>query len=325
MSSALLFSFRQIPIIVAMLEERGVDVAELLREAGLPPEARDGEITAPLARIATFVDRAADRLQAPLFGIDLAERIPRGSFGLAEFVIRAAPTVRQALEALCELGPLINAALEMRYVADTRGCEIRYTFGTLRDGLGMHLNEFTVTFVAASFGSLLGRSLPLERAWFAHGRRDHADDVAARLRCPVSFQAADTGFAVTSEIIEEQPASADPQLFAFLLAQAREKLASLGGNQIVAQVTRAVEAQFARGTIINVTSIADALVTTPRSLQRHLADAGTSFREVLAHVRRRRRAELERTGLAESEIAVRLGFADARSMRRSLDDGSDDA
>jgi hypothetical protein len=45
---------------------------------------------------------------------------------------------------------------------------------------------------------------------------------------------------------------------------------------------------------------------------------------VRTRVRQRRRAELERTGLTEAEIATRLGFANARTMKRSLDSTGDE-
>jgi AraC-like DNA-binding protein len=70
---------------------------------------------------------------------------------------------------------------------------------------------------------------------------------------------------------------------------------------------------------VSAQDIASAMATTLRSLQRHLEAAGTSYREVLRHVRLRRRAELERSGLSASEIARRLGFSNVSVMRRALD------
>lgn len=317
--AAIPFTFRQVPTINAMLEERGISLLELLRDAKLPVVGFEREITAPLSRFQEFIDTCAQRLKAPLFGIDLADRLPRGAFGVTEFVTRAAPTVRGALEAVCELAPLVNPLIEMRYVADTRGCEIRYTFAALRDGLGTHLNEYTVRYVAQGFAAVLGHALPLQRAWFAHARKKDADAVAQRLGCEVTFQAADCGFAVESNVIDRKPTHADAALFEFLITQARTQLETLGSNHVIAQTTRAIEAAFAQGDITPA-RIAAVMATTPRSLQRHLAEAGTSFRDVLAKVRRRRRDELVRYGLAESDIATRLGFANARSMRRSLDE-----
>lgn len=321
--ATILFSFRQIPTIIGMLAERGIDGVALLKAHDLPAEAANGEITAPLARIQAFINESAKRLDAPLFGVDVAERVPRGAYGLMEFVVRASPTVRHGLEALCELSPLLNPLNEMRYIADARGCEIHFAYGGLRDALGMHLNEFTVAFVAKAFASTMGRSLPLERAWFAHARSHHADDLARRLGCNVGFMGMDSGFVVTSDILMFKPSGSDQQLYDFLLSQARTQLSNQGGNNVVAQVVRAIEARMAVSDV-SAQAVAEAMGMTARSLQRHLADAGTTYREVLARVRHRRRDELERGGLGENEIAIKLGFSSARTMRRALDQGGDE-
>ena len=75
--------------------------------------------------------------------------------------------------------------------------------------------------------------------------------------------------------------------------------------------------RLARGDL-QIEAIASALAITHRTLQRRLTEAGTSYRAVLAHVRRRRRAELQRDGVPEAKIAEHLGFPDVRAMRRSL-------
>lgn len=316
--AAVLFTFRQLATLTEMVEARGVPIALLLRGAGLAPDEH-GVITAPLARIQALLDDVAETLGNPLVGLDLADGVPRGAFGITEFVVRASPTVRNGLAALCELSPLINPLLEMRYVADTSGCEIRFAYAALRDVLGKHLNEYTVAVIAKSFASVLGTPLPTERAWFAHSRRTRADQVARRLGCAVTFGAADCGFAVSREVITRPITTADPPLYEFLLAQARTQLANMGKGGIVAQLIRVLDARLSVDDI-SAEAVATALGTTARSLQRHLADAGTTFRDVVAQVRRRRRDELRRAGLPESEVATRLGFANARSMRRSLDD-----
>jgi hypothetical protein len=130
-----------------------------------------------------------------VLGIDLANRIPEGAYGVTEFVVRTSMTIRHALSAMSELAPLVNPALDMRYVADQLGCEVRFSYAGNRDALGELLNEYTVAYIAKQFALILQHSLPLTRAWFAHGRRTGVEEVAKRLGCPVGFQAADCGFA----------------------------------------------------------------------------------------------------------------------------------
>ena len=294
------------------------DLSDLLREAGLDPKATS-EITGPHQKVDQLLQLVAKKLGAPLLGLDLADRIPEGAYGVTEFVVRSAPTVREALSALCELAPLVNTSLDMRYVADQLGCEVRFAYGGERDALGEILNEYTVAYIAKQFSALLGKPLPLTRAWFAHGRREGHDEVARRLGCPVAFQAADCGFAVASDVIDQAVAGGNPALHAFLIAQGRTQLETYGKRDVISQVTRAIEARISDEDL-GAAVIAKALAMSPRSLQRELAEAGTSYRNVVATIRRRRRDELARSGLAESDIATRLGFANAKTMRRSLDD-----
>jgi AraC-like DNA-binding protein len=315
-----LFTFRLIPIITNMLAQRGVDAASLLDEVGLPHAAMRGEITAPLARISKFVDRAAIALQAPVFGLDLATIVPIGAYGVAGFLLRASRDLETAAKPLCELFPLINPIGEFRYsTTDIGEGELHYRVAAQRDTLGAHLNEYTIALIVKNFGEVVGRDLVPRRAWFSHARSEHADEVARRLRCSVRFQAADCGFALGRDDLAQVPRTADPALYAFLDAQARAQLSQIGPVDIVSHVVRVIEARLPNGDV-SASAVASAMASTVRSLQRHLGEAGTTFRDVLLHVRRRRRLELEHGGLSEAQIAKQLGFADARSMRRSLDD-----
>jgi AraC-like DNA-binding protein len=60
------------------------------------------------------------------------------------------------------------------------------------------------------------------------------------------------------------------------------------------------------------------LAVSPRSLQRHLEEEGTSWREIVDGVRRDRAAVLLARGLSRTAVAARLGFSDARALRGAL-------
>ena len=315
-----LFTFRLIPVIAGLLARGGVDVTELLDEAGLPLAAARGEVTAPLSRMQAFISRCATRLVAPLFGLELAAVLPGGAYGVAEFLMRSAPSIGDALHVLGDFAALINPSGQFRFVVDDSGDgRLHYSYGTERDTLGRHLNEYTIAYIVKQIGAVLGERLPLASVWFSHARAEGAEQVAAHFGCPARFQARDCGFALTRETLARAPRTADPLLFQFLLDQARTQLARLGSLDIVSQVVRALEPRLPSGEL-DAASVARALALSPRSMQRHLDEAGTTFRDVLAHVRERRRAELRAGSVPEAEIARQLGLSDARAMRRSLDD-----
>jgi AraC-like DNA-binding protein len=315
-----LFTFRMVPAIAAMLVKRSCDPRQLLRETGLPLEALTAEVTAPIGRIQELVDRAALVLARPLLGLDLVDAAQPGTFGLAEFVGRFAPTVRQGFETFCESVPLVNPIIDWRYVPGRRECVMQLAVPGSREGLGVHLNEFAVGIVMKLAHAGLDRPLAITRVWFAHARRDAAlaAQIAERLACPVAFEQVTCGFAFDADEGERAPRMADPALYEFHVTQTRNQVASLGNDDVIAHVSRAIEMRLPRGDL-RIEAIASALAVTHRTLQRRLTEAGTSYRSVLAHVRRRRRAELLRDGVPEVKIAELLGFVDARAMRRSLE------
>ena len=315
-----LFTYRFVPLIAGMLARAGIDAATLLDEVGIPQGAMRGEITAPLSRIQKFIDRTATLLDAPLFGLDLAQAVPAGAYGVAEFLVRSSKSVEAGMRVLCELAALINPVGEFRFELDQDGNgALHYRIAAQRDTLGCHLNEYTIAYVTRNISVVLGREIQLADVWFSHARAEHVDAVAQRFRCAVRYRAADCGFTVPRAELASVPRTADQALHDFLYAQARAQLARIGPIDIVSHVVRIIEARLPHGDVA-APAVAAAMATTTRSLQRHLGEAGTSYRDVLAHVRRRRRVELEHGGVAEADIARQLGFADARSMRRSLDE-----
>lgn len=300
-------------MVANMLALRGHDARRLLEAAGLPDEALRGEVIAPLSRVQRFLDLSAETLGDPLFGIHLAERLATGTFGVTEFLMRSAPTVSRCLHVLAEFAPLINPILDFRF-DDGR---FSFTVHGERDVLGAQLNEYTFALLLRQFSLVLGERLPVEEIWFAHDRADSREQVAARFGCAVTFGAVDCGIALRRSVLDKSPPTSDSALFEFLLAQARSQIANLGTRDVIAQVARVIETRL--GSDVSAEATAKAMATTVRSLQRHLADAGTTYREVLKHVRQRRRTELSRSRLPDAEIARRLGFSDTGSMKRSLD------
>jgi len=311
----LLFTFRLIPAIAGLLARRGVDAAALLTEHELPLDALRGEITAPLPRIQAFVAGAARAVDDDRFGLTLAASLPGGAYGTAEFLVRSAASVEEGLRVLCEFAALINPSGHFKYEAG----RLHYGLASQRNVLGVHLNEMTLAYIVRQMAAVTEGGLPLADVWFAHLRRTGADEVSRHFGCTARFGAPDCGFALSPATLARAPRTADPLLFGFLHSQAKAQLAHVGPVDIVSQLMRVLEARLPSGEV-GAAEVARAMATTSRSLQRHLAGAGTSYREVLAHVRSRRRAELQGGGIGEPEIARRLGFSDARAMRRSLDE-----
>jgi AraC-like DNA-binding protein len=65
-------------------------------------------------------------------------------------------------------------------------------------------------------------------------------------------------------------------------------------------------------------TVARTLAVGPRTLQRRLAEEGTSWRAELDHARCDRAAELLRHGFTHDVTAARVGYSGSRALRRAL-------
>ena len=65
--------------------------------------------------------------------------------------------------------------------------------------------------------------------------------------------------------------------------------------------------------------MAERLHMSPRTLHRHLVDAGSSYQDILDDVRRRLAIEfLRNTELSIDEVSARVGFSDASNFRKAF-------
>lgn len=314
-----LFTFRLIPIVGAYLAQRGIDPRPLVLEARLPLQALSGEITSPLTRIRAFIDSVAELTGDDLFGLHLSTMVPLGVYGVAEFLPRSAPDLEVGLRVLADYASLINPIGRFLLLRTPEGVAMHYTISGERDVLGKQLTEYSLSYILRQTEAAVDGPLPIHEVWFAHTRDRHTEALAERFGCAVRFGEVDCGFTLTREVASRRPRTADAPLFEFLLDQARAQLARLGPPDIVTRLIRVLEVRVGTGDLA-IEAVASAMASSPRSIQRHLADAGTTYRDVLHHVRTRRRSELLHAGATEDRIARQLGFADVRSMRRALDE-----
>ncbi|MEU6785130.1 AraC family transcriptional regulator ligand-binding domain-containing protein [Nonomuraea angiospora] len=112
---------------------------------------------------------------------------------------------------------------------------------------------------------------------------------------------------------------ADPALAAILDDHAR--LSVVAARPVLGWLDRfhAVLESAVAGGPPGLDQVAARLAMSPRTLQRRLRDEGTSWREELERLRRRRVDRLLReTTLSVESIAARVGFTDSRALRRAI-------
>lgn len=313
-----LFTFRLVPLVGELCRERGLDPRPLVRAAGLSEGAlRGGEVTAPIGRFRSLLAAAAEALEDDAFGLTLAARVPDGTYSLLEFGARSARTLREALESLSRYGRLVNAITVFRFEEDEQGG--RFEHAVLAPGPHRELHELTLARVLGIARAQVGRRIVPERAWFPYPKPRGASRLVAEFGPRLEFGREACGFELSRPVLDLELAGADAALKRWLDAHAEEALARLPvASDLAGRVRALLSAGLTRG-LSDLRELAAQLKMSERTLQRRLADEGTSFAQVLEQLRRElARRYLSDPRLSVGEIAWLLGYSELRAFDRAF-------
>lgn len=307
--------------VLAYVEGRGGDTAALARQAGLPPTAATAPwIELPLPCLHRFLDLAAAAIRDPLLGVHVGHDLTRQTWDVLQMTSLSAPTLRGALATLPRLVALFNDAVEIT-TAGTGTISVQHAIPGAPDALSRHGNELWVAALLRRAREATGTAVRPLAIWFAH-RPPPADDVTALIRAldipAPAFGAGSTGLELAAADADRALRTADPVLLGVLDRLVAPQLATLGDRRgLAARVRRALDASLDDGPP-SMAAVARSLGVSTRTLQRELADLGTSFRALVDHVRQSRARELLRANLPLDEVAARVGYSERSAFVRAF-------
>ncbi|MGH1343515.1 MAG: AraC family transcriptional regulator [Nannocystales bacterium] len=305
-------------LISSRLAEHGLDARACLGAFGLQRALEDSHVVAEVETLAAFYEDAAQRLGQPDLGLEMVSAVERGAYGLAEFGIRAAPTMREAIVRLARFSVLLNEATIVEVEETAQTLEVHQRIPGHPIAGGRHSNEYFIAVLLVTGHAITEGGLVATEVWFAHPEpADLSRHRAVFKNAKLSFDRPDNGLAMSLEAAERPLASADPELMRAIDHQADALLASRSGHNEFIDRVRECSAKILRDGSSSLTDVAELLAMTPRTLQRRLAEHDTSFREVLDRLRKELHARLSGQGICAQEIAFRLGYADMGSFRRA--------
>jgi hypothetical protein len=163
---------RVAPIALAFAQSRGLDPKALIAAHQLPADldwrqAGKIELTLPANRLKALLDDVGEKLSLPHLGLELAKALPKGSYGVAEFLIRSVPTVRGLLENLVRFNSLLAPHQVFRFEETETEAQLHHGVPGSPDAMSVHHHEYTTLVLVTTFlGMVDGASI--NRVWFAN-------------------------------------------------------------------------------------------------------------------------------------------------------------
>jgi AraC-like DNA-binding protein len=308
--------------LLARVRATGADVAELLARFDLPESAERAEVSVlPLATLEALFDEAARVTGDASIGLHLGEELGRGTFGVVEFVCEKSPDVRSAIERLTRYHALLNDLVVLTATSDRAGrLVVDHRIPGKPFGAGRHANEFFVAHLLTRTRTITARDVVPVSASLAHPEPRDSAELRRVLRTrDVRFSAESNGFVLSPEDARAELTTADAGLSRVLDAHAALLLAARPTPaRFLGQVRAEVRARL-RPTPPSLEVVARALRMAPRTLQRRLADEGTTLKDVVEAIRRELGTAFAREGkLRVDALAFELGYADTRAFLRAF-------
>ncbi len=159
------------------------------------------------------------------------------------------------------------------------------------------------------------------RTSFIHALEDLAD-FETRLRCPVSAPADWNGFALTRASWKVPLRRRDASLHGLLESQADAAVSRQARSGSASDELRhalAVRVARADAEVQSIEALARQLAMSPRTLQRRLADEGSSYQEILVETRREAAERfLGESALSVAEVGYLLGYSEPAAFHRAF-------
>ena len=295
----------------ALCEESGLDLARI--EGGDPVGARP---------YLAFLAAAARHLNDPLFGVRAGFRSRLTDVRAYSLVLMACPDVRNVIAQVLRFESLEHDLLRTELVEADGVAHLRAHSPWLGEPGGRHMIYYAAAGLLAQSRWLIGMDLPLFTFASTFAAPDLPEGEFERaLGAPTRWNSAFNEVSFPAAILDIAIPSANPAALPALreLAEAQFDARARNGEPAVVRTVRdAILQRMSRGAI-ELPTIAAALATAPRTLQRRLREAGVSFSDLLNDARRdqARRYLLDRS-LSMTEIALLLGFSEQSAFNHAF-------
>jgi AraC-like DNA-binding protein len=301
----------------------GLRPAALLRTAGIERQAFEvAGARVPLSSAARLLTLAAQHAARPDFGFQLGLLHHPSDLGALGFLWLSAPDAGAAMAAGTRFDAFVQGGAAFAADLDDarpNAFAVRYTTPGLRVEWRAQDAEFTFAVLLTSLRRVTGCAVVPLAAEFAHRRAAPLAGYRQALGITPTFGTENNRLVLPARTLALPIPTHDPALFEILLAYVEQQAKALAQPEtLAATVAREIRNRLGSESV-KLPNIAQALRMAPRSLQRALAQEGTTFDTILAGARdEAARAALRETRLSISDVAARAGFTDATAFTRAF-------
>jgi AraC-like DNA-binding protein len=298
------------------LDAAGCNGAALLAEAGYDPEDLEGPTArCPLVNSGRLWELAVGATGDPAFGLKVASHIKHTTFHALSYGLAASSTLKEAFERVCRYCHVGSDAVAYEFFRC--GADYNFVIKPVAD-LPFEPIDALVAAHLRMCRSLIGREFSPLLLELRRPRPTRIDDFERLLRAPLRFGAEQNRLVFDADSIERPLEGGNPELARYNDVIALQYLTRIERDDIQRRV-RDVLLQRLEGSEPSQEEIAERLHMSARTLQRKLADSGTTYKEILDETRHAlAMAYLSAPQSSVNEVTYLLGFSSGSCFTRAF-------
>ncbi|MCB1704426.1 MAG: AraC family transcriptional regulator [Halioglobus sp.] len=301
------------------LDANSIDADALFRQCGLDPALiREPRTRYPFRVLAKVFLEAARLTRNENIGLQLAQYYSPLDLNALGVTFLSSATLTEAIQRLQRYVSIVNTGLEVSVSESDGKMHFLSAVPTAPDGAVRVMEDSRAALLISLCRLGLDQGIDPAEVAFTYPEPAATGDHFAVFRCPLKF--AQPVSRISFKLADMQrPLSAANRDLALSSDQILETmLREFARPDIVSQVKRAIIEALPSGAP-SEEAIARRVCVSGRTLQRKLAEEGTSYRTLLSEVRRDLAAKyIADKSMPLSEISYMLGFSDASSFSRAF-------
>ncbi len=305
--------------ILRAIEAHGVDAPQLAREAGIDPESlEDPDARVPREALTRLWQLAVEATGDACFGLTATRYTAQTTFHALGYAVLASSTLKDSLERVIRYRRMVGDVLELRL--EEAGDHYRLIIDvSAPPGAPFEAVDAVAALCVRQARLLCGdpRFSPTEVSLQRPAPAD-TEPFAKMFRCPVRFSQPCNSVEYKREDLERRLPAGNAELARQNDEVIVRYLARLETARVTNKVQQALLESLPDGAPSKET-VARKLGMSARTLQRHLGDEGTSYKELLDAARMTlARNYIVEGRLSVTDIAFMVGFADTSTFSRAF-------
>lgn len=308
-------SINSIDILARYAAGHGIDVNALLNGSGIKPEhLNDPEVFVRPEQELAVMRKLAALVPYPEAGLKVGEHYHITAHGALGSAAICCETLLDAIR-------MIFAYIELtltyfRYdliVEDSRVCVTMKELVDLKD-IRRFICEREFVSVRRMMSDLIGEPIVLQEARFAYPAPEYSSHYQSAFGCPVFFNTGEYGFVFDRRYLAVCLPMANRMSRDRYERECRDLYHHLKNRWTASDRVRQAILQQKGGTP-SFEQVARRMNVSPRTLTRRISAEGTSFKEILADIRKTKAIELlTETDTPVEHIALELGYSDVANF-----------